>query len=751
MATTTKPPRRRADIEGLRGVAVLAVVGYHVGLPGMRGGYVGVDVFFVISGFLITSLIWREIETCGSLSFRSFYARRARRLLPASFIVVITTIVAARLVMPPLRAATVARDGIAASAYVANVRFGAAHTGYLESVASPSPLQHFWSLGVEEQFYLVWPALLLVLAVGGRRRRGSPSRGAAIAGLAALGALSLAACVWMTRRAPTTAFYSLPTRTWEFVVGGSLGLSWPLVQRVAPRVRAVGGWLGAVVIVAAVIHYDAATQFPGVAAAAPVGAAGFILAAGPRGGVARVLSSRILTTLGRVSYTWYLWHWPFLVIGAVVAGRPMSTWARLALALVALLVAALTTRLIEQPIRTAASLVRAPRLVLTSAAVVTLLALGFGVVLSRSDRTGGTRIAAPVPLLAVAQQAPVPPLPTGSTTALPSTPAPAAVEAGTTTTSSTSTTSTATATATATTTSMSSPVSAVTLATQARDAVRSLVAQAVSTAVATPSVPANLTPSLAKAHGNEAKPFRDGCFDGFKATALHSCTYGDPASSTTVVLFGDSHAAAWFPALEPLAVARGWRLEVFSKATCPPLDAAVWAPNFGREYRECDQWRDAVVEHVRTEHPSLVVLGANRAYGDAYRLPTFGPAWLDGLHTMVVALHEAGVPVVVLGPVPLPANDVPECLSAHLDEPAWCAPQARDDFVTRGIAAERATTEDAGGTYVDVRPFFCDPTGCVVIVGDLLVYRDQNHITTGFATWLSPALGAELDVVLAGQ
>jgi hypothetical protein len=178
--------------------------------------------------------------------------------------------------------------------------------------------------------------------------------------------------------------------------------------------------------------------------------------------------------------------------------------------------------------------------------------------------------------------------------------------------------------------------------------------------------------------------------------------------------------------------------------------ASVWNPASKRNYTECDDWRDAVIARLRSAPPALVVLAANRAYGDAYRLATYGPEWLQGLSKMVATLRSLGSRVVVLGPVPLPPQDVPTCLSAHPTQAAaWCAPAVDDTAAIAGIAAERDAVSAAGGQYVDVRPWFCSSTGCVVIVGNLLVYRDQNHLTTAFARWLAPLLGAQLDANLA--
>src|SRR5829696_1207676 len=315
-ASVQTTSRFRADVEGLRAVAVLAVVVYHAGLSQVGGGFVGVDVFYVLSGFLITGLLWEELQTTARLRLGAFYGRRARRLLPAAVLVLMVTLVASWVWLSPLQARGAARDAAAAALYVANYRFALQRTDYLAD-ASPSPLQHYWSLGVEEQFYLLWPVLLLAVFLAGRRLRvRSPARAAAVV-LALAGAGSFALSLRLTAVSQPWAFFSLPTRAWELAAGGLVALAAPRLRRLPGVAAATVGWLGLEAIAWSITRFSAATPFPGAAALFPVGGTAAVLAAGcaaPRLGPGRVLGWRPLQAAGKLSYSWYL-------CPAVVPGR----------------------------------------------------------------------------------------------------------------------------------------------------------------------------------------------------------------------------------------------------------------------------------------------------------------------------------------------------------------------------------------------------------------------------------------------
>ncbi len=349
----------RTDIQGLRGLAVLLVVAFHADW-GLTGGYVGVDVFFVVSGFVIGRLLLDELDTTGTLDLRQFYARRARRLLPAlATLSVGTVLVSGYLLNPdePLRAAT--GTAVAASSFWANIYLYVTGGGYFAAADEGNPLLHTWSLSVEEQFYFLLPVGMLLVAWLWRRRRPSVSRVVIAWAVAAVAGVSLWLS-WSISNGWTTpfdfgsaerlAFYGAPTRVWEFAAGVLLVFAVPVVARMTRSVATLLGAGGAAMVLYAAWRFDEATPFPGLAALLPVLGTVLLLATGDRSPmVERSLSRRWLVRLGDLSYSWYLWHWPVIVFTRIL--WPGSAVAVTSAALVSLLPAWLSYRFLERPLR----------------------------------------------------------------------------------------------------------------------------------------------------------------------------------------------------------------------------------------------------------------------------------------------------------------------------------------------------------------------------------------------------------------
>jgi len=698
----------RPDIEGLRAVAVLAVVLFHAGVPGIGGGFVGVDVFFVVSGFLITGLLWRDVTVTGTVRVARFYGARARRLLPAGTLVLVVTAIGSALLLPPLQAREVLGDGIASALYVGNYRLATRGTDYLAADAPPSPFQHYWSLGVEEQFYLLWPALIIGAAWLVRRRRATsdvraePSVMPFAALLALVAVASFAVSLSWTHTLPSWAYFSLPSRAWELAAGGLVALSVPLWRRLPGLPAAVAGWGGLALIVLACVHLGDATPYPGNAALLPVLGTALVIGAGcavPRLGVGRALSLPPMRAIGRLSYSWYLWHWPLLILAPALVGHDLGLPGRLVTVAVSAALAGLTLKLVENPVRFAAALRDSAARSLALGGAVTAIAVCACLVLLlvRPVPVGHGDAAAALTV-------------TAPTEAAPPTADPHDV------------------------------------------AVQELTAQvqaAVAASAGLGAVPSNLDPPLADASSSVPEVFVNGCVRSWLEVGQSECASGDTASPTTVALVGDSHAAMWSPALEPVAEQRHWRLETLGKVTCPLVDLPLTSPYLGREYTECEQWRGEVVARLQAERPQLIVLSMSRRYGGDFGFTMYGPEWQDRLTRMVAQLRATGAHVLVLGPVPDPHSTVPTCVSAHLEDATACSPDRAVAMNVSGIAAEAAATTAGGGEYADLTDLFCTAERCPVIVGNDLVFRDDNHLTIEHARALSPVVAALADRALA--
>ena len=342
----------RPDVQGLRAVAILLVVLYHAAIPGISGGYIGVDVFFVISGFVITGVLLRERVATGRTSIVAFYGRRARRIIPAASLVIVVTVVAAFHYLGALTGHETAVDGQWAALFLANFHFAASETNYLASQQPPSALQNFWSLAVEEQFYIVYPTIFLVTA---RLARGISLRGRLTVVLATVIVVSYAYSVVLTSTNAPSAFFSPLTRAWELALGGLIAIAGQPLRRVPQSWAALMSWLGLGAIVVTSLTLTATTAYPGALVALPVLGAGLVIAGGtaqPAWGVERLLRQRPFQLLGLISYSLYLWHWPILIIATQSRGpTTLPVWDNVMWLLVATAVAAGTYWFLENPVR----------------------------------------------------------------------------------------------------------------------------------------------------------------------------------------------------------------------------------------------------------------------------------------------------------------------------------------------------------------------------------------------------------------
>jgi peptidoglycan/LPS O-acetylase OafA/YrhL len=738
-ARPDEPDARRADIEGLRAVAVLAVLVFHAGVPHLSGGFVGVDVFFVISGFLITQQLLRPLRAGGPLSLKDFYARRARRILPAAAVVLLAVLAVARLTMPPLRQVDLVHDVMASALYVPNWWFIAGQVDYSRAGLAVSPLLHYWSLGVEEQFYLLWPGLLLAAAAIARRR-GLSLPAVVVALLGVVITASFMHSLLLTRTHQPLAFLGSPARAWQFGVGALLavwlpsGKAAPAALRLGPGMSGTAahgpgrtriplppgwiGWIGLAAITWAIVAFDELTPYPGAAVLLPTLGAAAVIAAGARvasvgvagdgpashgethGGVAhpgvanaavarsghpaararaphtggvtgrwlspaRWLSSAPMRLIGRLSFTWYLWHWPALVLTEAVTG-PLAWPARVAVVVGSAIPAWLTMKLVEDRIRFAGPLLRRPGLGLAVAAAATCL-----------------------PLLAASALG---------------------VEAGT----------LAGATPSSTVASVPATVG------DPFDAVQQAAGGSV-------------TPAPAKARA-DLPTYPKSCQLDAPTLVSPPCQIG-PAPRGHVVLLGDSHAVEWFSGVQRVAGARGLSVEILAKGGCPlPVFMTVPA-ELGRPYTECATWRENVLDRLAAEpRPAVIFVSTMNHYLSDQTVV------MAGWRTTLARLARLGAPIVYLRDNPYPGTDVPACISGAATNWARCAFPRASGLPQDPLAAAITAGTVPGARMVDLTALLCPPgpATCPAALGHTLLYKDISHLTNTAVLRLTPALEADL-------
>ncbi len=685
----------RPDIQGLRAIAVLLVVLYHGGLGALSGGYVGVDVFFVISGFVITGVLLRERASLGHTSLLSFYGRRCRRIIPASTLVIVVVVIATYLVLGVVYGAPTAVDARWTAAFLANFHFAAAGSNYLSANMPPSPLLNFWSLAVEEQFYIVYPTVFLVVA--SLRTRWSLARRLTVA-LGAIIVVSFVLSVVQTASNPTAAYYSPLTRAWELALGALVAVATPRLLRLPATLGAAMTWAGLLAIGVGAVAFDTQSAYPGSLVALPVVGSALVIAGGapaPRWGAESFLRHAPFQWFGKLSYSLYLWHWPLLVLAADSAGQASLPFRKnLVWLAVALAASVVTFRLIENPIRHWRS--TAFR---RSAPIVLGLAL-IALTLIVSTWQLNAHAAAP------ARQAPAADKKQGATDV-------------------------ASAFAAFLRNGMAPDEAAVTRAVRAAPAIKTL--------------PHDATPSLAalpQAFGGPLAP----CWPDFGQTSIPAtCVSGDLQANRTVVLYGDSHAGMWFDAMSLAGNLYGWKLVDLGKGDCPANDLPYENPSgWGRSgalFTACKQWHQFAMQRIRSLHPDLVAITEEFRFrpGGAPYSPR---AWRAGLARTI---GELGVPkahVAILGNMPILPHSPPGCLSRHPTEIQLCSAPL-PEYLTEYLDAERKAASDAGSHYVNVIPWFCSDI-CTPVIGRYLPYWDKLHVALPYSMYLTKVLAQSL-------
>jgi peptidoglycan/LPS O-acetylase OafA/YrhL len=604
------------QIQGLRALAALLVTLFHA--KWVNGGYIGVDIFYVISGFLITGLLLREIERTGTINFKEFYARRFKRLLATSVFVLALTAIFSWMLVPPTMRSSLGRDVIAASLYVSNYLFAWWQADYQNLDATPSPVIHYWSLAVEEQFYLVWPLLILVFFMAATKLKLKKVLTLLVAGVTAL---SLVFSIYQTETSPIWAFYSLPTRAWELGLGALLVLLPPV------RTKKLVGLLGFIFIIVSAFIFGETTAFPGLNAVLPVMGTVMLIATintwPPF--LNDVANSRVFQWLGEISYPLYLWHWPLLVLPSTYFARPLEVYERILAIIATIVLADLTHRFIEEPFRKTKTI---PTLVFKRSGVITLVSVLIGTVIifSSSDKIDVSGINGAVSLAQI-----------------------------------------------------------------------------------------------------KARPlvYDDGCHANYAQTNSDKCEYADKKSQKTMVLYGDSHAAQWFPALVEIASRSGYKLISLTKSACPAVDT-VRLDQGGFKMSRCKQWRINSIKRIQDINPDVLIMSSFQYFAQPPRFTDREKWWNDGQRKLLTEVKNVSPHLIYLTDTPHPLRDIPACLANY--------------SISKCNTTQRSENLSISGfNIINPNPWLCSRV-CPAVKDGVVAYRDASHISVDIAIALIPRL-----------
>lgn len=685
----------RGDIEGLRAIAVMWVILFHLGVPAFSGGFAGVDIFFVISGFLITGQLLTMVSRRGRLDLVDFYARRLRRLLPAASLVLVTTVLAGWWLLPRDQWKLLSHDSALAAVYVLNWGLAARSVDYLGAATHPTAVQHYWSLGVEEQFYLVWP-LTIIGCLWLARRVGWGTRRAVAVGLAMVGVLSFAYSVQWTASHPEEAYFSSLTRVWELAAGSMVAVAAPLLTRRLKTWARIAAPLGVVMVLASAFVITKQTAWPGAAALLPVLGASLVILAGTitTTRVARGLGHPVMRQLGMLSYSMYLWHWPIIVIWT--SRHPDPSWLE-KVAMVALTVALsmATLRWVEDPVRFNWRLSGRPRLVLVGAAGLMAVTLAVsGVLHTQVPQVAQVDIIATDDTGSEGPMAT--PTPSGTPSSTPTVLPPRPVTG---------------------------------------DYLGALALVHNSTVPGVPTVRDDLAtamkqtkplvPDPAAALDDIPEVYKQDCESGKRDTdpwPKGRCQWGASDGTVDVAFVGDSKMDQWQPALDVIGRRHGWRVNGYGKSGC--------AFSATKQYPQCDGYNRKLLAQLLADPPDIVFTSTY-----AYFAGTG-----EGMVAYLRQLQAKGSRIVVLqdNPTPQISGSLNECVGVRRSVTAC---EFANNRGHGNDALELAATQ-LKADFITLSEWICPPgrATCPLVLGNVFIYRETSHLTRTFVLSMTPIL-----------
>ncbi|OZC50987.1 hypothetical protein CH286_05455 [Rhodococcus sp. WWJCD1] len=671
------------DIQGLRMIAVASVVLQHV-FQWPEGGYVGVDMFFVISGFLITSLLLREGVRYGRVSIADFYRRRARRILPMALLVIGATVTASYVLVLTSRFESIAVDSWWSAAFAMNWHLVSVGADYFQTALPPSPLQHYWSLAVEEQFYVVWPLLMAgLLFVATRWRKNLPLRPLVAAFACVAIAVSFLWAMSESVASPTAAYFSTFSRIWQLAAGA-------LLAAMAPLFLGTPAWLRSLIAVTGLVGISYGVLVAGVAIPAPSGAIPVIatclvIAAGIGSSglaVTRPLRLRPVVYIGTISYSLYLWHWPLVVLLLTVLDVGITYYVTVIVGTIVLSIA--SYHLVEKAVLDSNFL--APR------------SRHRGHRPASAESRDGQRVfvgalgAVMVFLLVALFNQPSVVLPDEGP----------------------------------------KPVLAAAAVGQTQDPLEAAIRES----LAAKSFPATSPPLDDVDSGKPVEMTPEaGCLDP-PELSLDICNYGDADAPQSAIVVGDSFSAAWLHPIVGALVPNGFRVHGMALNNCPFIDSDVTIGVAQDATDRCNASRDAMVDQIITARPNMVVM-IDMEYGIQRTVNSEGSvrAWTTARTDIIARIAPSGAAVVILTPNPL-GKAATEC-AGRLSVPSNCISTISENWLKKR-SADEAAAKQTGATFIDTSSWFCYRNNCPLFVSGIVISWDTGHITRQYGEYLIP-------------
>jgi len=666
--------KKNRIIQGLRALAVLSVIFYHTGFTWIPGGFLGVDVFFVISGYLISGIIIREIKATNRFDFKGFYAKRVRRLVPAASIVMIFTLIVGHHLISPLRIKNLGLDSLSATFYGANFRFYYSQIDYLNLGQQPSLFLHFWSLAVEEQFYILWPLLLLLAW------RISRKYGLQVFLLFAF-FISFLYSLNVSYSNPTLAFYSIFTRSWEFAVGMLSYLLFSKIRISSDALRSVLGVFGLTGLVASLLLVKSSDAIPGWIVLFPVFSTALILGISTQGNFLgfRFFENRLSNWVGSISYSLYLWHWPiYLLLAEVLGKKPFGIYI-LEFFVLTTLSSAIVYYVLELPIRNYQRIARKHGLAFfwggifsTISALIAFNLLGIRVfpAAQKSAASSAGQVNT-IPSQNSPVPSPTPILALGATQGGTVAPIPDLHQTG--------------------------------------SEGNSLKVQ--------DNFPLTLPMAL------EAQSPVSICMSDLPISVPAPCSYGDLNATKTIVLWGDSHASQWGHALRISGKKYHFKVIEFTKAGCPAPAFIYATKGSGKYYPECLTYRDSALKSILLLHPNLIVISAVRRYGSNFSA-------VDSAYTAIMKpIQNSGVKALLISDTPYPSSNIPECLAKHLLKSSICDTPIQSANTPDIFSMLQVIAKKWGVSVFDPMPWFCNSITCPAVIDHIVAYKDNSHIS----------------------